>query len=119
MRDDWFGHRNPLTGEPYGDKDQKTSWDYALMAAFQTIEDYTDEYGLAVWEREDEYAVVDAVRKIHPFVRSRDVRTGAKNYKAAPGEYYIPDIKSRRAGGELQTYSEWINSEIEKNKKPD
>lgn len=120
-RDDWFGHRDPLTGAEIGDRDEWTSWDHALANAFQTIEDYSDEYGLLVWERDDEAVEVDAIKKIHPFKRSVDLLTKGsqkKPYEPRPGEYFIPKMKTRRkdedGNPKYQTYSEWVKAEAEK-----
>lgn len=117
MRDDWFGHRNPLTGKPLGDRDEFTAWDHALIGAFQTIEDYTDEYGLLAWEREDPQVAINANRKIHPFKEALEMKTKGtdkKPYKARPGEYFVPEVISQRSDGSIQTMREWIEREIEK-----
>lgn len=121
MGDDWHGHRHPLTGEPLGDRDEYTRWDYALMNAFQTIEDYTDDVGLLAWERDDEAANISADRKTHPFHAARDAKTRGKKgkpYEPSPGEYFVPKITSRRKdenGDDLfQSYREWVEKSIEK-----
>ena len=121
MRDDWFGHRDPWTGEPMGDRDEYTSWDYALLNAFQTIEDYTDpKSGIPIWELDDEAVNVDALKKYNKFQQAIDNATkGSKNkaYQAAPGEYFIPDMHTRRKDGNgdpvYQTYSEWVQKSVE------
>lgn len=122
MGDDWFGHRDPFTGEPIGDKDEYTSWDYALQNAFQAIEDYTDsKSGLLIWEIEDENAYVNANKKYNKFQAAIDKKTAGtpnKPYKAAPGEYFVPELKShvRDENGEpvFQTMREWMQKEIDK-----
>ena len=122
MGDDWFGHRDPLTGEPRGDKGEFLSWDWSLLNAFQTIEDYTDsKSGLPIWEMDDERVVVDAVRKVNKFQRSIDERTKGtekKPYKPVPGEYFVPNMWSREKdeSGEsvFQTFREWVEKSIEK-----
>ena len=121
MGDDWFGHRDPLTGESRGDRDEYTSWDYALQNAFQTIEDYTDSRsGLLMWEIEDERAVVDAVRRINKFEQAVALTTAGtekKPYKPRPGEYFVPKMWSRESdenGDDVyQTMREWIEQQIE------
>lgn len=121
MGDDWFGHRHPLTGEPRGDKDEYTPWDYALMNAFQTIEDYTDKTsGLPVWEVEGEGVEVDAVKKINKFQAAIDNTTKGtekKPYKPRPGEYFVPRMFSRKVdehGEEVYpTFREWVEATIE------
>lgn len=126
MRDDWHGHRRISNGLPLGDREEWTEWDHTLLDAFQTIEDYTDEYGLLVWQREDEAVVIDANKKIHPFKQAVERRTAGsdrKPYKAEPGEYFVPHIQSRRKdenGNEvIQSYREWLTREIEANNAPD
>lgn len=118
-RDDHFGHRDPFTGEPRGEG--WTSWDYALVNALQVIEDYTDKYGILVWERDDEAVEIDAVKRIHKFQSAVDRATAGtdkKPYKPSPGEYFVPEIWSRRTdeqGNEvIQTYDEWLAKEIAK-----
>lgn len=112
MRDDWYGHRDPFTWEEFGDKDEWLDWDYALIDAVQTIEDFTDDSGILVWEREDPNAVVNAVKKIDRFKEAVEDRTRGQNYKPSPGEYFVPDIQPFDEDGELQTYSQWIEREI-------
>ena len=121
MGDDWFGHRNPLTGAPQGDRDQYLSWDWALLNAFQTIEDYSDKHGLRTWEIDDERVVVEAHRRIDKFQRAIDERTKStekRPYKPVPGEYFIPDVHSREFdedGNEVfNTFREWVEKSIEK-----
>lgn len=112
MRDDWYGHRDPFTWEELGDKDEWLDWDYALIDAVQTIEDFTDDSGILVWEREDPNAVVNAVKKIDRFKEAVEDRTRGEKYKPSPGEYFVPDIQPFNEGDELQTYSQWIEREI-------
>lgn len=114
MRDDWYGHRDPITFSPAGDKDEWLDWDHALIDALQTIEDYSDQYGLLKWELDDERAEVDAIKKFHPFEVARDNQTkGTKNkpYTPEPGEYFVPEIWTRDKRG-LQTYQEWLEKKI-------
>jgi len=121
MGDDWFGHRDPLTFEPLGDREEYTSWDWSILNAFQTIEDYSDKHGLLVWEIDDERVVVDAIRKTDKFQRSIDERTKGtdkKPYKPIPGEYFVPDVHSREhdeSGNEVfNTFREWVEKSIAK-----
>lgn len=113
MGDDWFGHRDPLTWEKTGDKDEWIDWDHILANVLQTIEDFSDQHGLLQWQLDDDAVVVDAVKKIHPFEAARDRKTGHKNYKSVPGEYYVPRLKSRREGGKMQTFREWVEAQAE------
>jgi hypothetical protein len=119
MRDDWYGHRDPFSGEPQGDKDEWLDWDYALVDAVQTIEDLSDpNSGLLRWELDDDDAVVDAVKRIDPFQESIDLATRGENYKPTPGEKWYPDIY-RYGGGELQTYDQWIEQQARKRNEED
>lgn len=114
MRDDWFGHRDPFTYAPEGDKDEWLDWDYALIDAVQTVEDYSDpKSGLLKWELDDDDAVVDAIKRIDPFQEAIDLATRGENYKPAPGETFVPDIY-KYGGGDLQTYPEWLEQQARK-----
>jgi len=111
MRDDWFGHRDYRNGRPIGDKDEWIQWDFHLIHALQIIEDNTDEYGLLAWERDDEAVEIDAVKKIHKFRASVDRITkgsAKKPYNPQPGEYFVPDMYSRRSDESIQTYGDWV-----------
>jgi len=120
MGDDWYGHRNPLTFEPRGDKEEYLTWDWALLNAFQTIEDYTDpKSGLPVWEVEGEGVEVDAIKKINKFQASIDNATKGTEkhpYKPRPGEYFHPQMWSRKTdenGNEVfPTFREWVEKSI-------
>lgn len=101
-----------------GNAEEWTDWDHALVTALQVIEDYTDEYGLLAWEREDDAVEIDAVKKIHKFKAAMDSRTKGsptKPYVPTPGEYFIPEVWSRRkdneGNGVFQTYGEWLERE--------
>lgn len=118
MQDDWFGHRNPLTNRPQGDKDAWIDWDHALVSAFQTAEVFTDQDGIYRWDMDNDYVVVDAVRKINKFHEARDLITSGKRYNPRPGEYFVPDVKTRHSSGELPTYLDWVEEQREKDKDP-
>lgn len=115
MRDEWFGHRNPLTGAPMGDREEYTSWDFALLEALQTVEDFTDQKsGMPVWEIETPWVDVNAVRKINKFQAAIDNATRGtekKPYKPRPGEYFVPELYSRKLdddGNEVfWSFKEW------------
>lgn len=120
MRDDWHGHRRVSTGLPIGDREEWTEWDHVLLDVFQTIEDYTDEYGLLKWQIDDQAVVVDAKKKIHPFKQAVDQQTSGsanKPYKSEPGEYFVPDMWSKRKDNEgnevFQGYREWLTQQIQ------
>lgn len=122
MGDDWYGHRDPLTGEPQGDREEYSSWDWSLLNAFQTIEDYTDsKSGIPEWVLDDERVVVDAIRMVNKFQRSIDEKTKGtdkKPYKPIPGEYFRPEVHSREFdedGNEVfNTFREWVEKSIAK-----
>lgn len=113
MRDDWFGHRDPFTGAPRGDKDEFTTWDHILMDVLQTIEDYSDQHGILKWIHDDDYVEINANKKIDKFEAAKAIATSGTKYKATPGEYFVPEVYTRRKvdGVErFQTYREWIES---------
>lgn len=115
MRDPYFGHRDWFTGEPLGDKDEKTKWDYALISALQVIEDHTNQHGVLIWEIENERMDVDAVKRTDKFQAAVDRKTkGSKKkaYSPDPGEYFVPELRLR--GGEWPTYSDYIEDQIKK-----
>ncbi len=114
MGDEWFGHYNLVTGRPNGDRNEWIDWDFALMKAFEIIEAYTDQDGIPEWKKRDPAEKIDAERKINSFHAAKDRITSAKKYTAAPGEYFIPVLESKRTDGELWTYSEWRDAEREK-----
>lgn len=111
MADDWFGHRDPLTGRKRGNPNEWIDWDHILVSAFSTIEAHTDSHGLFGWELDDEAVYVDAVRKIDKFEESKHLATSGTNYKPTPGEYFVPELKTRRAGGHIQTFKEYMDSQ--------
>lgn len=112
MRDDHFGHRRPDDGMALKnvDKDTWIPWDFAIESAFQTVEYYTDSHGIFQWYKEDPEERIDAKRKIDPFQAGVDRITSGKNYKRSPGEYFVPDVKSGREDGSMQTFMEWRNA---------
>lgn len=116
MHDDWYGHRDPFTGDPKGDKDEWLEWDFLLLETLQMIEDHTDDTGLLVWETDDPAAVVDAIPKINKFDRAREVKESAKNFKRRPGTRYVPKLWSRRKDDEgedrFQTFREWVERSV-------
>lgn len=106
MRDPYFGNRDWFTGEPSDTPDVWTDWDYALSAAFQVIQDYTDSNGVLAWENEADNVEVLAERKISKFDAAREVKTSGKNYKAQKGERWTPRV--RKMNGEWPTFSDWV-----------
>lgn len=117
MGDEWYGHRDWFTGLPRGDKDEWVEWDWALIRAFQTVEDWTDSHGLLRYEVDDpkQRTYVEAVKKIDQFEAAKDRITSRKNYKPDPGEYFAPRLEKRSK--EWPTLQEYIEHEIEKEQK--
>lgn len=118
FRDDWFGHRDPFTGQERGDKSAWIDWDYLLIDAFQVIEDYTDQNGILRWVHDTPWVDFDAKREVNKFDAAKDQKTSAKNYKPTPGEYFVPEIHSRskskrNADGSIQTWTfrDWVKSQ--------
>ena len=114
MADDYFGHRNPFTGEPQGNPDEWIEWDHFLVTADETIEAHTDQHGLFRWETVDDAVIVNAVRKIDKFEEAKTLITSVKGYKPRAGEYFVPEVKSRRSSGEIQTFPEYLEAQYEK-----
>lgn len=108
-----MGHRDPITGAPFGDKTDWTTWDYALMTAVQTIEDLTDNDGLLVWEAEEDEARMDIVKKTSKFQAAVQRRTGGQNYKATPGEYFVPYLRPPMGKEKHQTITEWREKQVQ------
>lgn len=114
MQDDYFGHRDPVTGDVAGGKTEWTSQDFALLTAHGIIEAYTNQHGIPKWHLEDPAVNIDAVRKIDEFNEAIERKTKAKNYKAQPGEYFVADVSSTRSDGSLWSYLDWVKAESEK-----
>lgn len=111
MRDPHFGHRNVLTGEPEGSSSEKTDWDYALIAAYQVIQDNTGSDGVLSWENDSDNIEVQAIKKTNKFEQSRENYTGKKNYKKSRGEVFVPRVK--KLAGEWPTWSDWVQAQID------
>lgn len=108
MRDPLFGHRDFFTGEPLRPADEWTDWDFALVAAYQLVQDLTNKHGLLVHEVDNERMDVWANRKIDKFQAAVDRATkGSKKsgYTPQDGEYFEPELKLR--GGEWPTLEEY------------
>lgn len=111
MRDDWFGHRDWITGSEVGDKDEWTAWDFAIVEAWQTIEDYTMPSGVLRWEHDDDDLEISADEFIDKFQQAVDAKTSAKKYKPKNGVRFVPNLISRREDESFQTYQEWLSSQ--------
>lgn len=81
----------------------------------QLIEDYSTEYGLPIWEVDENADNVDvvAVRRIDKFEASKEKTTSKKNYKPAAGERFVP--KAILNWGEWPTFEDWVKYQNERN----
>lgn len=108
MRDPFFGHRDPFTGDPLRPRDEWTRWDYALVSAYQLVQDLTTKSGLLAHEVENPRMDVLAIKKHDKFQAAVDRRTKGtkkKGYEPDPGEYFVPKLHLR--GGEWPTLEEY------------
>lgn len=112
MRDDWFGHRDWITGEPVGDRDEWIDWDFAIVDAWQTIEDYTMPSGATRWEHDDDDLEIQAELFIDKFQQAVDQITSAEKYTATNGGRFIPKLISHREDKSFQTYQEWVEGQF-------
>lgn len=106
-------NRDVFNGEPNEGEPLWDSWDYCLLNAFQLLEDFTDEYGIAVWERDSDDVNIYAQKKIHPFLAARDKWTNKKNYTPSPGEYFVPKVELHSWVDEWPTFQDWVEAQIE------
>ena len=115
MRDPYFGHRDIFSGNPIRERDEWMDWDYALVSAYQLVEDLTDKHGLLRHEVESERVDVEAIQKIDKFQAAVDRRTkgGKKGYTPSPGEYFVPRLTLR--GGEWPTLQEYFEQQAREN----
>lgn len=111
MQDTHYGHRDWFTGDVIGDSKDYIEWDYALLAAYQIIQDHTDEDGILAWDNFSENVYIGADLKIRKFKAAKHARTNAKRYKPQPGEMLVPNVEL--GYGEWPTYSEWRKSMVE------
>jgi hypothetical protein len=110
MQDAHFGHRDWVTGEVIGDSSVKTDWDYALMAAYQIIQDNTLPSGILAWDNDADNVIIEAVRKTDKFEAAKQAITSGKNYKGKKGEVWVP--RNKLQWGEYPTYSGWVKEQI-------
>lgn len=111
-RDDWFGHWT-VQGDRHGDPNERIEWDFALIEALETIDDFTDDNGLLRWEVDEDGVSVDSVKTYDKFQASIDRKTGRDNYKPEPGERWKPVVRPSRyrEDGGFQTFAEWRESQ--------
>lgn len=113
FQDQYFGYRDPFNGNPLQEPEWST-WDYVLISALQLIEDYSTEYGLPIWEVDENADNVDvvAVKRIDKFEASKERITSRKNYKPTPGERFVP--KAILNWGEWPTFEDWVEYQSER-----
>lgn len=113
FQDKYFGFRDLNNWEPLQEPEW-TTWDYVLIQTLQLIEDYTTEHGLLIWEVDENADNVDvvAVKKVDRFEAAKERITGRKNYKATPGERYVP--KTVLNWGEWPTFEDWVDYQSER-----
>lgn len=112
MRDPLFGHRDPFTGEGIRDRDEWTEWDFVIVAAFQLVNDLTNQHGLLVHEVDNERMDVEAIKGHDKFQAAIDRATKGhpkKGYKPDPGETWKPRLRLR--GGEWPTLEEFFEKQ--------
>lgn len=53
-----------------------------------------------------------AIKKIHPFKESMELVTKGtpkKPYQPTAGEYFVPEVRTLRTNGHIQTFTEWAH----------
>lgn len=109
MQDPFYGHRDFSTGEPLRPKDEWSEWDYALVAAYQLIQDLTNKHGLLEHEVESDRVIVTARKTQDRFQAAVDRMTSGtktKGYTPMPGETFTPHLELRY--GEWPTFREYF-----------
>lgn len=76
---------------------------------FQIIQDHTNSHGILVWENASDRVEVIANKEIDKFEAAREIKTRGKNYKASPGEAFVPEV--RLLHGEWPTFEEYIKQQ--------
>lgn len=109
-------NRNSFTWEPDSPHDQWNEWDFALAEARQVIEDYTDEDGLLIWERDSEDTVVKAYWKLNR-ARAAKERLQKKSKETPVGSSPIVEL-GLKPGRDWPTLESWWAEEQKKQAKP-
>lgn len=65
-----------------------------------------------MWERDDPRVDVGALKKISRFEASKTRATSGKNYKATPGEYFIPKVDLREGVKDWPTYRQFVEKKV-------
>lgn len=113
LRDKYALHRHPASGEPLPGDPEWTEWDFALADALQLIEDFSDENGLLVWERDSDDVMVEAVKHTNPYDSAVERTTSRASYKKTPGEYFRPRLSLQSWAKEWPTFKDWAESQSE------
>lgn len=116
MRDDWFDHRHPHSGAPFGDKDEWTFWDFQLLDVVQTIEDYTMDSGVLAWQHDDPAVDIEAEKYTDKYYRAVEAKTQAKNHKPSPGDRYRPRLRMLTSSRSMWTFRDWVEDAAEKSR---
>lgn len=120
MRDDWFGHREPLTGKPTGDRNEWVAWDFRLMQVFQLIEDFTDTHGFLAWEVDDPKGrvIVETTREVDRVQQAIDISEKKKENKdflaKVEGSYLAPRLTKRNKNTDWPGHEEFFEYLAEK-----
>lgn len=117
MQDDWFGHRDPLTGAKLGDRHEWILWDFSLMNAYKLIEDYTDERGILLWEKDmpGEPVIFDTELKLDRATEAVVKAESAHRERMAnnPGMYVV--VKPKLRAKDWPTHIDYFKWLAEKN----
>ena len=90
-QDHHVGHRDENTGDVLG-----SGWtqdDFMLFDAYQTIDDFSDQHGILVWDKESDRVDIWATHKVDKFESAKDRAAGKKGRKPIAGEYWVPDVR--------------------------
>lgn len=111
LGDEYALHRHPSSGEPLPGDVKWTEWDYALVNALQLIEDFSDQNGLVVWEKDSDDVIVEAVKKIDKFDSVVERMTSRQSYKKTAGEKFVPRLKLMPGVTEWPTFNDWVEEQ--------
>lgn len=116
LRDHWALNRSWYTDEPWSndlwrapDSPEWTEWDYALLEAYQMIEDYTNQEGEFPWVDEEEGLRWKVVQR-HSSKREAIDKYSDSHQK--DGKSTIP------VGTSLDAVIDWVHSDLQARPKP-
>lgn len=122
MRDEWFGHRDPLTGKEQGDREEWVTWDFRLIQVFQLIEDFTDQHGFLAWEIDDpkNRTLVETTFEVDRAQQALNIAEKKKSNRdkldKVEGSYLAPKLKRMNPGSEWPSHEEYFEYLAEKHK---